>query len=269
MEAYLEPKVQAFIRYFDFPGVEPAVVFLAGLGLASTAAYPRIAVETGLSDRRLILVDLFGCGYSDRPVHFSYSLEDHAATLSGLLDYIESRQYVLVGHSMGGAVAIELASRRTDLISQVILAEANLEAGGGFLSTSIADQTESDFIRIGYQEFIENCRSAAVNEGSTAAIALGVWQVASPLAFHRSAVSLVKGTQPIMWEQLIQLSIPRTYIFGSRSLDEYEEDREIYKKLEAHGIRVATVPDAGHGMMTDNPIGFADAINQALRLAGY
>ena len=131
LEAYLEPKVQAFIRYFDFPGDEPTVVFLAGLGLASTAAFPRIAVEDGLSDRRLILVDLFGCGYSDRPVHFSYSLEDHAATLSRLLDHIRSEQYVLVGHSMGGAVAIEMASKRTDLISQIILAEANLEAGGG------------------------------------------------------------------------------------------------------------------------------------------
>jgi pimeloyl-ACP methyl ester carboxylesterase len=268
LEAYLDPNVQAFIRYFDFPGDEPTVVFLAGLGLASTAAYPRIVVESGLSDRRSILVDLFGCGYSDRPVHYSYSLEDHASTLSGLLDYIGSRQYVLVGHSMGGAVAIELASKRSDLIIQVILAEANLEAGGGIWSKNIADQTESDFIRIGYQELIENRRSAAMNRDSVAAIALGVWQVASPLAFHRSAVSLVKGTQPIMWEQLIQLSIPRTFIFGSRSLEEYEEDKETYKRLEAHGIQVAIVPDAGHGMMVDNPIGFADAINKAVHLAG-
>jgi pimeloyl-ACP methyl ester carboxylesterase len=269
MEAYLEPKVQAFIRYFDFPGVEPTVVFLAGLGLASTAAYPRIVVEAGLSDRHSILVDLFGCGYSDRPVHFSYSLEDHAATLSGLLDHIGSSQYALVGHIMGGAVAIELASKRTDLISQLILAEANLEAGGGIFSTNIAAQTENDFISVGYQELLENRRSAAINGDSVASIALGVWQVNSPLAFHRSAVSLVRGTEPIMWENLIRLSIPRTFIFGGRSLEEYEEDRETYKKLEAHGIQVFTVPDAGHGMMVDNPVGFADAINQALLLVGH
>ena len=142
MEAYLEPNVQSFIRYFDFPGAEPAVVFLAGLGLASTAAYPRTVFEVGLSDRHSILVDLFGCGYSDRPADFSYSLEDHATTLSGLLDHIGSRQCVLVGHSMGGAVAIELASKRSDLISQLILAEANLEAGGGLMSKSIADQAD-------------------------------------------------------------------------------------------------------------------------------
>ena len=136
-------------------------------------------------------------------------------------------------------------------------------------STNIAEQAESDFISTGYQELIENRRSAAMNSDSVAAIALGVWQVTSPLAFHRSAVSLVRGTQPVMWEQLIQLSIPRTFIFGSRSLEEDEGDRKKLKKLEAHGIEVAIVADAGHGMMVDNPIGFADAINQALLLVGH
>lgn len=75
---------------------------------------------------------------------------------------------------MGGAVAIELASRRPDLVVQLILAEANLEAGGGIWSTNIADQTESEFIGNGYQELIENLRAAATNKDDTVSIALGV-----------------------------------------------------------------------------------------------
>jgi pimeloyl-ACP methyl ester carboxylesterase len=268
LEAYLDPKAQRFIRYFDFPGDEPTLVFLAGLGLASTAIYPRVMIEPGLLGRRSIMVDMFGCGYSDRPDHFDYSIEAHAATLAGMLDSIGARQYILVGHSLGGAVAIELASKRPDLIVQIILAEANLETGGGLWSRAIADQDESDFIETGYQKSIENQRSAAMSADQAASIALGMWQVASPLAIHRSAVSVVKGTQPVMWDQLIRLSIPRTFLFGSRSLEEYEGDRELYARLEAHGIRVDVVPDAGHGMMVDNPVGFAEAINKAMRLAG-
>jgi pimeloyl-ACP methyl ester carboxylesterase len=268
LEAYLDPKIQAFIRYLDFPGNEPVVVYLAGLGLASTAAYPRIVIESGLSDRRSILVDLFGCGYSDRPDHFDYSLEEHASTLSRLLDHIGSKQYILVGHSMGGAVAIELASKRSDLIVQLVLAEANLEVGGGRLSSNIANKTESDFIALEYQELINDLRSAAMAGEYTTSIALGMWQVASPLAFHRSAVSLVKGTQPIMWDQLIKLPIPRTFIFGSRSIEEYEEDKELHKRLEVHGIQVAIVPDAGHGMMAENPVGFAKVLSETLARYG-
>lgn len=268
MEAYLDPKIQAFIRYLDFPGNEPVIVYLAGLGLASTAAYPRTVIEPGLSDRRSILVDWFGCGYSDRPDYFGYSLEEHASTLSRLLDHIGSKQYVLMGHSMGGAVAIELASKRSDLIVQLVLAEANLEAGGGILSRNIANKTESDFIAHGYQELINDVRSAAMAGDYIASIALGMWQVASPLAFHRSAVSLVKGTQPVMWDQLIKLPIPRTFIFGSRSLEEYEEDKEMHKRLEAPGIQVAIVPDAGHGMMAENPVGFARVLSETLARYG-
>ncbi len=145
-----------------------------------------------------------------------------------------------------------------------MLAEANLDEGGGGLSSNIASKTESDFIALEYQQLLSNLRSAALAGEFTPSIALGIWQVASPLAFHRSAVSLVKGTQPIMWEQLIKLPIPRTYIFGSRSLEEYEEDKEMYKRLETHGIQVAVVPDAGHGMMAENPVGFASVICEAL-----
>jgi len=264
LEAYLDPKIQAFIRYLDFPGSEPVIVYLAGLGLASTAAYPRIVIETGLSDRRSILVDLFGCGYSDAPDHFGYSLEEHATTLSRLLDHIGSKQYILVGHSMGGAVAIELASKRSDLIVQLILAEANVDAGGGIMSTNIANQSESNFITLGYQEWIKNLRSTAIAGNNILSIALGMWQTASPLAIHRSAVSLVKGTQPVMWDKLIKLPIPRTYIFGSQSLDEYEEDRVLQRRLEEYKIQVAVVPNAGHGMMAENPGGFASVVVEAI-----
>jgi len=268
LESYLDPKYQAFIRYLDFSGGEPVLVFLAGLGLASTAAFPRVVVEPGLSGHRSILVDLFGCGYSDRPGLYSYSLEDHAATLSGLLDYIGAKKYVLVGHSMGGAVAIELASLRPDLIVQLVLAEANLYAGGGSMSRSLASQSEDDFIKRGYPKLMSNLRYAALGGDSVSSIALGMWQVASPIAMYRGAVSLVKGTQPMMWEQLIQMSIPRTYIFGGRSLAEYEGDRALRERLQAHNIQVAVVPDAGHGMMAENPAGFARVVGEALEGGG-
>jgi len=269
MEAYLDPNTQAFLRYFDFPGNELPVVYLGGLGIASTAAFPRVLFEAGLSKRRSILVDSFGCGYSDSPEHFNYSIEEHASTLIGLLDHIGSKPYVLVGHSLGGAIAIELASKRSDLVIQLILAEANLDAGGGMLSQSIAGQTESEFIQSGYQELINRRRSDALNGDFPSALALGLWQVASPRALYGGAVSAVKGTQPVMWDQLIRLSIPRTYIFGGKSLENFEDDRELRRRLEEHNIDVAVVPEAGHGMMAENPAGFADAVNNALNSAGF
>jgi len=268
LDTYLDPNTRAFIRYIDLPGKEPSVIFLGGLGIASTAVFPRVVFESGLSKRHSILVDVLGCGYSDSPDHFSFSIDDQASTLSGLLEHIGSKQYVLVGHSLGGAIAIELASKRSDLVIQLILAEANLDAGGGMLSRSIAEQTEIDFIKSGYQELINNSRSSALNGDYTISLALGLWQVASPRALYGGAVSAVKGTQPVMWDQLIQLSIPRTYIFGSQSLENFEDDKALQRRLEEHNIHVAVVPNAGHGMMAENPSGFAAVVVEALERHG-
>jgi pimeloyl-ACP methyl ester carboxylesterase len=165
---------------------------------------------------------------------------------------------------MGGAVAIELATKRSDLIVQLILAEANVYAGGGTMSTNIANQSESGFVALGYQEWINNLRDVAMTGNDILSIALGMWQTASPLAMHRSAVSLVKGTQPVMWDKLIELPIPRTFIFGSQSLEEYEEDRALQRRLEEHNIQVEVVPDAGHGMMAENPSGVAEVIAKVI-----
>jgi pimeloyl-ACP methyl ester carboxylesterase len=213
-----------------------------------------VVAEPWLAARRAIIPDWFGCGYSDRPDGFSYSLEDHAATIALLLDHLDAWGTLVVGHSMGGSVGIALATARQDLVGRLALAEANLDAGGGMLSSGIASQSEEGFVSRGYAQLIREVRTAAA-AGETGLVAVGMWQVADPRGLHRSAVSLVQGTQPVMRDQLLQLPIARAYIFGERSLPDPDTEW-----LPAHGIRVAVVPDAGHGMVWENPAGFAEAL---------
>ena len=160
---------------------------------------------------------------------------------------------------MGGSVAIELASRRPDLVAQLVLAEANLDAGGGAFRSYIANQTETDFVNSGYQELIQNLYRDGVGGNSSAAIAGGMWQVAAPHAFHRSALSLVRGTLPMRRDQLLQISIPRVYGFGDQSLP-----NDDYERLPSQGIEEAVVSDAGHGMIWDNPTGFVEVLRSVL-----
>ena len=84
-----------------------------------------------------VLVDLLGHGYSDGPQDFNYSLEEHAQTVAELLEHLALRDCVLFGHSMGGAVAITLAALRPELVSQLVIAEGNLDPGGGIISAAI------------------------------------------------------------------------------------------------------------------------------------
>lgn len=57
----------------------------------------------------MLLVDLLGYGFSDRPMNFAYTVEDHAQTIVALTDHLSLSALNLFGHSMGGAVAIAAA----------------------------------------------------------------------------------------------------------------------------------------------------------------
>lgn len=229
------------IRWTETAGAEPARVYLHGLGAASTVYAAHVAARPELAGRRTLFVDLPGHGISDRPAGFAYTLEDHADALAAALDEAEAAGAELVAHSMGGAVAVVLAHRRPDLVSRLVLVEANLDPhpplGAG--SSGIARYTEG--------EYVENGGHARVlaKVGPTWAATM---RLADPRALHRTAVNLVRGTHPTMRRLLESLAADRVYLQG-----ELSGELEGRAALEAAGVRVVTVPDAGHNIMFDNP----------------
>ncbi len=264
MEALLIEGLNAYIRYHDLPGNEPALVFIHGLGSASSSWFPRILRHSLLATRRAVLVDLLGFGFSDRPSKFRYSMEDHADTVASLLDHLNLKRCAVIGHSMGGSIAIVLATTRPALVSNLIVAEGNLDPGPGSVSGPVTAQTEGQFIRNGYAAFLRG----VISEGWVDYA--GTVQASDPRAMHRSAVSLIAERHPTFREQLLALSIPRTFIFGEASLakarltearlGEKNITHPDVQRLSNDRIRVEIVENAGHDMMSDNPDGFAQAI---------
>lgn len=72
---------------------------------------------------RVLAVDLRGHGESDKP-HGAYSPDVFVEDVGWMCDQIGLRNAVLVGHSMGGIIVLELAARRPDLAAAVILLDA-------------------------------------------------------------------------------------------------------------------------------------------------
>jgi len=58
-----------------------------------------------LSDKyELIIPDLLGCGYSDKPLNVEYSLINHAEILKNLLSNLDIEKVHFVGHDVGGGI---------------------------------------------------------------------------------------------------------------------------------------------------------------------
>jgi pimeloyl-ACP methyl ester carboxylesterase len=105
-------------------GEGPDLVFVHGL--AASRAFWFLHYAMPLSRHfRITLFDLRGHGYSGVPAS-GYDAVTQAADLAALLDHLEIRNCALVGHSYGGAVALEYAGRHPARVSRLALMDSKI-----------------------------------------------------------------------------------------------------------------------------------------------
>lgn len=109
------------IRYID-TGRGPAVVLIHGLA-ASMYSWRHTILPVAQSGFRVIAFDNRGFGFSDRPAH-GYDNKAYVDLLFGLLDSLRVSEAVLVGHSMGGAIAAEATLERPERVRGLVLVDA-------------------------------------------------------------------------------------------------------------------------------------------------
>ena len=109
------------IRYID-TGRGPTVVLIHGLA-ASMYSWRHTILPVAQSGFRVIAFDNRGFGFSDKPAR-GYDNKAYVDLLFGLLDSLHVSEAVLVGHSMGGAIAAEAALDRPDRVRGLVLIDA-------------------------------------------------------------------------------------------------------------------------------------------------
>ncbi len=68
--------------------------------------YWRRLIHAFRSDYRVIAVDHVGCGLSDKPQQYPYTLQKHIGNLTRLVCHLEVERATLVAHDWGGAIGL-------------------------------------------------------------------------------------------------------------------------------------------------------------------
>jgi pimeloyl-ACP methyl ester carboxylesterase len=114
------PGARLHIREFDGDGDAPPLLLVHGL--AAQLDHYTYGVTDRLAGRyRMIAVDRAGSGFSTRAPGTGADLDTQAAMLAALIDQLQLDRPLVVGHSLGGALALALALRHPDRVGGLAL----------------------------------------------------------------------------------------------------------------------------------------------------
>jgi pimeloyl-ACP methyl ester carboxylesterase len=123
--------IHGYRRAFRIAGEGPAILLIHGIGDNSTTWN---TVQTKLAQRFTVIApDLLGHGKSDKP-RADYSVAAYANGMRDLLSVLEIDRVTVVGHSLGGGVAMQFAYQFPQFVDRLIL----VAAGGVTKEVNIA-----------------------------------------------------------------------------------------------------------------------------------
>ncbi|GID30293.1 alpha/beta fold hydrolase [Paractinoplanes brasiliensis] len=118
-------------------GAGPAVLMLHGSGPGTTGAGAWAATALALGPSwHLVAPDQAGFGRTPVPPGARGGLRLWTEQAAGLMDALGAGHYAVVGHSMGGAVALALAAARPEQVTRVV-AVSTMGAPGAPLSADL------------------------------------------------------------------------------------------------------------------------------------
>lgn len=246
------------LRYFDLYSGASAfnpLLFVHGLGCASSSDYPPVVGSNSYSKSRSLLIDLMGAGFSDKPEDGTYTSDTQANILSNFVAGEHLTQVNLFGHSAGAFIALKLAKCMLIQVGTLILCAPGLNDYGISMLTGITSMTEAQFVDVGFSQLLAQLKAAGGNDAW-----LGPFSVASPYATYQWARSALDDNAQNWLEDLANLnSIKGVILPDTATSDEIA-------KFEQAGCTVELVANAEHMMAYDNPDGLALAISNILEL---
>lgn len=205
----------------------------------------------------LIIPDLRGFGGSSTVDSFS-AMEDYAADIAALLDQLEIQKAAIVGHSMGGYVALAFARLYPDrvtglgLVSSQVLADPPDRKEGRYKTAAeVADKGIAGVVAAMTPKFTSDARlqemAKRVMEGQ---------QPAGYIGALKAMAERVDST-PL----LSSINFPVVLVHGDAdALIPIDRAREV--KSAVPGAHLVEVSGAGHVPMLEDPQKTAEALKQ-------
>lgn len=247
------------IAYVDVGAGEKTILFIHGLSSNLEAWKKNIGQ---LKDNyRCIAIDLPGYGKSSRNSP-SYSLRNYAQFITDFIKKKELEQVILVGHSMGGQIAVHSVLSSQDLFEKLILiAPAGIETfssqeaalmKSSYTTANVINSTPEQIVtnyKMNFHSFPEDAQFMVEDR----------IEMKESEDFPRYAEIVVNNVHAMLdepiFDRLAEISIPVLLIYGKNDLlipNRYFHPNQNLESLvkdareKITNLRVKTIEEAGH-----------------------
>lgn len=256
--------------YYEIHGSGQPLLLITGLGYGLWYWQSLVAE---LSDHyQVITFDNRGAGKSSQP-DGPYTVSIMAADAAGLLDKLELTQVAVLGHSLGGFIAQELAVKRPDLVGKLILASTN---HGGMKvipvtpeALEIMTSREGDPVELVKRGIEIACAPGFVEKHPDVVKDLIDYRFTNPVpsAQYHAQVAAGAGTAAYsdaqVDERMASIKVPVLIVSGKYDCVVPPGNADLMaEKIEQ--AEIVLIPDTGHMFPIENPAAAADVLKEFL-----
>ncbi|MDY6965394.1 MAG: alpha/beta hydrolase [Halobacteriota archaeon] len=245
------------ISYSLRRGGEATVLYIHGLGCSKDDFLAATEVRE-LKAHTLLAFDFPGCGNSTYPEDMALEIDDLVEITDIVVSELGLAGFVLIGHSMGGLVALLYAEKYAEKVKAFINVEGNLGSENSTISRKVA--------KISFEEFNErvfpNLKErllAMDNTGFKRHVEI-LKRYSSPKAFFDYSPSLMEYSDSgKLIQRFTGLKIPKLFVYGSEN-----STLSFISELKEAGCEVAEISGSNHFPNYDNPEEYYDVVSKFL-----
>ena len=250
---------------YEEVGRGPAVMLIHGTG---GAVWDPLPAQLAAAGHRAIYYHRRGFGASRCP-----PIKDpprHTRDAAALLERLDAAPAIVVGHSMGGVLTLDLAIRRPDLVRGLVVIEPPLHLKKHPTMKMMRELIGAQILR--RRRGDEAAAERFMRWATTTTDGMNGYDTTPPevraeLRANASAImrELDSGTgEQVGSAELGSISCPAILLLGSMTLPDYEKAAQRIKKA-LPSLEIVTVPGAGHVLPVTHPASVLDAVRRVSR----
>lgn len=209
---------------------------------------------------RVILVDLRNHGHSEWSNDFSYDLM--AEDIKELFDDLGLRKVILIGHSMGGKVAMLFAQKYDEYLEKLVVVDIGVKAYPMHHQHILAGMHAIDLEKIKVRSEAEAILKEHIDSDGVRQFLLKnlYWKEKGQLAWRMNLSVLEREMENIL-SALPEKEVMLPTLFIRGELSNYILDEDFYQIEEMFpDSDIQTINGAGHWVHAEAPDEFMDAV---------